>query len=242
MKPFWTIRAAANKVGDVMLYGPISETSWRGDEATPKQFKKDLDALGDVSTLNIYINSGGGDVFAGQAIYSMLKRHKAEKTVYVDGLAASIASLIAMAGDTVVMPKNAMLMVHNPWTWAVGNANDFRAIADDMDKIREAMIPVYRDKTGLSDEEIIALLDAETWLTAEEAKEKGFCDEIEDEKKLAASLHDEKLLINGMSLDVSRFFNFPKSAFPEEPAATGSLVPLEIYETLVRNNERRAKK
>src|SRR5690606_37593629 len=139
----------------------ISDISWWGDEVTPKQFKEDLDALGDIDTLNVYINSPGGDVFAGQAIYSMLKRHKATINVYVDGLAASIASLIAMAGDKVIMPANAMMMVHNAWTFAFGNANDFRKLADDMDKIRDSMVVAYESRSALTTDEIIDLLDAE---------------------------------------------------------------------------------
>ena len=126
----------------MILWEISNETRW-GDEVTPKQFKDDLDALGEINTLNVYINSPGGSVFAGQTIYSMLKRHKAKVHVYIDGLAASIASLIAMAGDKVIMPKNAMMMIHSPWTFAAGNAQEFRKIADDMDKIRESMVVAY---------------------------------------------------------------------------------------------------
>ena len=138
-----------------MLYGDIASSTWYGDEITPKDFKADLDSLGDIQTLNIYINSSGGDVFAGQAIYSMLKRHSAQKNVYVDGLAASIASLIAMAGDKIIMPANAMMMVHRAWTVAMGNSNDFRKLAEDMDKIDESIITVYESKTGMKQEDIV---------------------------------------------------------------------------------------
>ena len=136
---------------------------------TPKDFKADLDRLGEIKNLNIYINSGGGDVFAGQAIHSMLARHTAFKTVYVDGLAASIASVIVMAGDKIIMPRNAMMMIHNAWTIAAGNKESFRKLADDMEKIDESIVTTYADKTGLESEEIKALMEAETWMTAEEA-------------------------------------------------------------------------
>lgn len=185
-KKFWNFKALDENTAELTLYGEISDISWWGDEVTPKQFKEDLDALGDIDTLNVYINSPGGDVFAGQAIYSMLKRHKATINVYVDGLAASIASLIAMAGDKVIMPANAMMMVHNPWTFAFGNANDFRKLADDMDKIRDSMVVAYESRSALTTEEIIELLDAETWLSAEDCLEYGFCDEIEETKEIAA--------------------------------------------------------
>ena len=222
MKKFWEFRAAKKeKVGELLLYGYISNSSWWGDEVTPKQFAKDLKELGDIETLNLYINSGGGDVFAAQAIYSMLARHEAKKHVYIDGLAASAASLIAMVGDTVTMPKNAMIMIHNPWSWGMGFASDFRKIADDLDKIREAMIPTYADKSGLSHEEVVAIMDAETWLTAEEAVEKGFADEVEEAKEIAASLKDDQAIINGQAVDISQYRNFPRDKIPtatQEPA------------------------
>jgi len=201
-KKFWSMKALDNKTGEVLLYGEISDVSWWGDEVTPKQFKEDLDALGDVETIKVFINSPGGDVFAGQAIYSMLKRHKAQVHVYIDGLAASIASLIAMAGDKVVMPANAMMMIHNPWTFAVGNANDFRKLADDLYKIRDSMITAYGSRSALTTEEIKGLLDAETWLTAQECVEYGFADEVEEAKELAASI-DKKFL--------SRYQNIPET-------------------------------
>lgn len=196
-----------------MLYGDISSSSWWGDEITPKQFKEDLDALGEIDTLNIFVNSSGGDVFAGQAIRSMLKRHKAKKIGYVDGLAASIASVILTACDTVIMPINAMQMVHRAWTFALGNANDMRKMADDLDKIDESIIAAYQEKTGLDKDKVIELMDAETWLTAEEALEYGFADEIEETKNVAASANGKLLMVNGKQFDLSRFHNVPNGIF-----------------------------
>lgn len=191
MSKFWEFKNKKDQpdVGELMLYGDISSASWWGDEVTPQTFKKEMDALGDISTMNIYINSGGGDVFAGQAIYSMLKRKKCAKNVYIDGLAASIASVIAMAGDKIVMPENAMMMVHKCWTITAGNADDLRKMADDMDKIDESIISTYVSKTGKSESEILDIMAAETWMTAKEAVEMGFADELEEEKQIAASIH-----------------------------------------------------
>jgi ATP-dependent Clp protease protease subunit len=216
---FWNFKAKDKDTGELMLYGDISSSTWWGDEVTPKDFKKDLDALGDIKNLNIYINSGGGDVFAGQAIHSMLKRHTASKTVYIDGLAASIASVIAMAGDKVVMPKNAMIMIHNAWTIAAGNKEDFRKLADDMEKIDESILTTYTDKTGMTTEEIKELMNSETWFTAEEAVEKGFADEIEQEKKLAASIDGSFLMLNNQKFDLGRYKNKPEveEFEPEKP-------------------------
>lgn len=190
-KKFWGMKKIDDKTGELTLYGEISDYTWWGDEVTPKQFKEDLDALGDIDILNVYINSPGGDVFAGQAIYSMLKRHKAYVNVFIDGIAASIASLIAMAGDKVIMPANAMMMIHNPWVFATGNANDLRKIADDLDKIGDSMIVAYESKSALTTKEIKELMDAESWLSAEDSQKYGFADEIEEVKQVAASV-DEK--------------------------------------------------
>jgi ATP-dependent Clp protease protease subunit len=219
-KKFWTFRAAATdpKVGELLLYGEISSYTWWGDEITPKQFKEDLDALGDIETLNIYVNSPGGDVFAGQAIRTMLKRHKATKIGFVDGLAASIASVVLTACDKVIMYANTMQMIHKASTIIWGNADDFRKAAEDMDKIDESIVAAYQEKTGLEKDKIIELMEAETWMTAEEAVEYGFADQIAEEKNIAASLNAGVLIINGQEMDLSRFKRPPKLAFlPPKP-------------------------
>lgn len=200
-KKFWNFNSLDKNQGELTLYGEISNETWWGDEVTPKEFKADLDNLGEIDTLNIYINSPGGDVFAGQTIYSILKRHKAQKNVYIDGLAASIASVIAMAGNTIFMPKNAMMMIHNPWTIGMGNAKDFRKLAEDLDKIRESLIAAYEGHSALTRDEIIEIMDAETWLTASECEEYGFCDVVGEEKTLAASIDKDVL---------ARYKNTPK--------------------------------
>jgi ATP-dependent Clp protease protease subunit len=192
-KRFWNFKALDEKTGELTLYGEISNETWWGDEVTPKEFKSDLDNLGEIDTLNIYINSPGGDVFAGQTIYSILKRHKAHKNVYIDGLAASIASVIAMAGNTIFMPKNSMMMIHNPWTIGMGNADEFRKLAEDLDKIRESLIAAYEGHSALTRDEIIEIMNSETWLTATECEEYGFCDVVEEEKKVAASIDKDVL-------------------------------------------------
>ena len=208
---FWEVRNALEPgVGDLLIYGVIG--GFFGD-VTPTEFREDLESLGNVSELRVFINSPGGDVFAGQAIHSILKRHSASITIYVDGLAASIAAVIAMAGDRVIMPRNAMMMIHNPFTFGLGDSEEFREIADTLDKIRESIIPVFTSKTGMDREEIISLLDAETWMTAGEAVRMGFADEIEEAKQVAASMSGPgKLVVNGMTVDLDRYQNPPKMA------------------------------
>ena len=207
---FWAAKKVDETVGELTLYGDISSTTWYGDEVTPQQFKDDLANLGDVKELKVYINSPGGDVFAGQAIYSQLRRHKAKVNVYIDGLAASIASVIAMAGDTVTMPKNAMMMIHSPWVMMAGNAADLRKMADDLEKIQISIEEAYKGKVSVDDDKLKELIAAETWLTAEECLEYGFCDVVEKEKTIAASIEGGFLLLNGQRHDLSRYSNPPK--------------------------------
>lgn len=240
-KKLWQFRASADtKSADLLLYGYISSTSWWDDDITPKQFAKDLDALGDIDVLNVYINSYGGDVFAAQAIYSQLKRfrNKAKIYVHIDGIAASAASFVAMAGDAVHMPSNTLMMIHNPSTWGYGDVHDFEKAIDMLNKARETMVAVYAEKTGLSDDEIIKLLDEETWMTAEEAVEYGFADIVDDSIQLniAACLSKKTLMIGNEAFDISHFKRFPyervpaaslpKTKEPEEP--TDSKQPTEV--------------
>lgn len=145
----------------------------------------------------ISMNSAGGDVFDGLAIFNHLLNSPAKVTVKIDGLAASIASVIAMAGDEVIMAENAMMMIHNPWTLSVGTAADMRKSADLLDKTKKGLVNAYTMRTGMSDEEVSVLMDAETWMTAEEAVEMGFADTITEPVKIAASF------------DLSKFRNTP---------------------------------
>lgn len=187
--------AEDSKTADIFIYGDIVSSQWYEEDTTALSFKNDLDAAGDVSAINLYINSPGGNVFEGVAIYNMLKRHKAKINVHVDALAASIASVIAMAGDTVSMPENAMLMIHNPWTFAIGNAAELRKIADDLDRIGQSVKQTYLQKAGgkLTDEKLQEMLDAETWLSADEAYAYGLCDVVLEASQVAASISDEWL-------------------------------------------------
>lgn len=229
---FWQFRAAAEPgVGELLLYGEIADATWWGNEVTPKQFWDDLQNLGDIKELKVYINSPGGDVFAGQAIHSMLRRHQARVMVYVDGLAASAASLVAMAGDRIIMPRNAMMMVHRPWTIVAGNAATLRQIADDLDKIMESMLAVYESRTGLDRTRVMELLDAETWMTAEEAVSLGFADEIEEAKAVVASISSQgRLVVNGVEVDLSQFRNPPKVlvATAPVPEVSNGVVPDDV--------------
>ncbi|WP_017797574.1 head maturation protease, ClpP-related [Oceanobacillus kimchii] len=194
IKKFWDMKMSADqKSGDIFIYGDIERYQWIEEDTTATTFKDDLDNLGDISTINLYINSPGGSVFEGIAIHNMLKRHKAQVNVYIDALAASIASVIAMAGDTIYMPKNSMLMIHNAWTIVAGNSADLRKQADDLDRISNSSKQSYLEKAGdkLSDEKLQEMLDAETWLSADEAYVYGLCDVVQEENKMAASISQD---------------------------------------------------
>lgn len=192
---FWQIKNATSDTAEIYIYGEIVSDQWNDDDVTAQSFHADLKGLGNIKTLNVYINSPGGSVFEGQAIYSMLKRHPARVNVFVDGIAASIASVVAMAGDRITMPKNAMMMIHNPWTIAYGNSLELRKIADDLEKIRESLIEAYLSRPGiqLTRDQLIEIMDEETWLTAQESFDYGLIDELIEGQEIAASVSPDIL-------------------------------------------------
>lgn len=155
---------------------------------------KQLEEMGDVTDITVYINSYGGEVAEGLAIYNSLKRHKATIKTVCDGFACSIASVIFMAGDERIMNDSSLLMIHNAWTWAEGNAEQLRKQADDLEKITSASIVAYKAHSSLSEDEIKALLDAETWITPSEAIEYGFATAIEKTEARAANQSVKKCL------------------------------------------------
>lgn len=165
------------------IYGDI----WCEGDVSAVNLSNQLDAMGDVDQIDVYINSYGGEVAEGLAIYNALKRHKASVTTYCDGFACSIASVIFMAGDVRIMNESSLLMIHNAWTMAAGNAEELRKQADDLEKITQASVEAYKANSNLSEEEIKALMDDETWLLPEEALEYGFATAIGASERQAAS-------------------------------------------------------
>ncbi|MCD3414586.1 Clp protease ClpP [Streptococcus equi subsp. zooepidemicus] len=158
------------------IEGQIAEETWFGDEVTPQVFKNDLHAgNGDIT---LWINSPGGDVFAAAQIYNMLMDYKGDVHVMIDGLAASAASVIAMAGTTVSMSPVAMMMIHNPWTVAQGEAKDMQKVIEMLGEIKESIINAYELRTGLSRTKLSHLMDSESWFNAKKAVELGFADKI----------------------------------------------------------------
>jgi ATP-dependent Clp protease protease subunit len=173
-----TIRfQARGNRGEIWLYEQIGASFW-GDGISAKSFQKELTGLGKVTNIDLRINSPGGDVFDGFAIYNMLQQHPATVDVYVDGVAASIASIIAMAGDTVKMAKNSMMMIHNPQGVAIGDENEMDRVKALLAQVKGNLTNTYVDRTKNKAEQVNAWMDDETWFSAEAAVEHGFADTV----------------------------------------------------------------
>ena len=167
----------------INIYGDITSWDWYDGEISAATLSKQLEALGDVQQIDVYINSYGGEVAEGLAIYNALRRHKAKVTTYCDGFACSIASVVFMAGDERVMNEASLLMIHNAWTWASGNADELRKQAEDLDKITQASVEAYKAHSSLTEDEIKELMNAETWILPEEAASYGFATTIDKTEK-----------------------------------------------------------
>lgn len=219
---WYSIEAKADdKPAEINIFDAIGNT-WDGEGVTAKQFISDLKPLAG-KPLALFINSPGGSVSDGLAIYNALKAHDGEITVKVMGVAASAASFIAMAGDKIVMPENTFLMVHNPLSWAYGNADEFREVADTLDKIGSSLIGIYVARTKQPEAEIKALLDAETWLTANEALALGFADEVLPEMKVAAAFNIDKMPANIKGAFMAN--KAPETPPPTKPPVVENVVP-----------------
>lgn len=170
-----------NNEASINIYGDITSWEWFESDVSSYTLSKQIENL-DVDTIHVYINSYGGEVAEGLAIYNALKRHKAKVITYCDGFACSISSVIFMAGDERIMSIASLLMIHNAWTRASGNANELRKQADDLDVITQASINAYMASINITEEELKNMLDAETWISPQDALDKGFATNIINEK------------------------------------------------------------
>jgi len=191
---------------------------------TAKQFVKDLQGLGDVKNIKLHINSPGGDVFDGIAIYNALRNHGAAITVYIDGLAASMASIIAMVGNPVIMPENTMLMIHKPWGFAGGDANDMRDYADLLDKVETVLIPAYAQKTGMDPAKIAEMLEDETWLDGNECLALGFADQVIPSLQAMACINSKRLE------DFEKMPQSLKNSLTRNPRAQAAQAPQPVQQ------------
>lgn len=180
MRKFWNF-TDEGEARTLRIEGQIADETWFGDEVTPQLFKNDL--ISGTGDITLWINSPGGDVFAAAQIYNMLMDYQGDVHVVIDGLAASAASVIAMAGTTVSMSPVAMMMIHNPWTFAQGEAKDMAKVIEMLGEIKESIINAYELRTGLSRTKISHLMDSESWFNAKKAVELGFADKLLFEKE-----------------------------------------------------------
>ena len=211
-RKFWNWVKNEDGARTLRLDGAIAEESWLGDEVTPQQFRSELfSGEGDVT---VSINSPGGDVFAAAQIYNMLMEYKGKVTVKIDGIAASAASVIAMAGGEVYMSPVSMLMIHNPMTIAIGDTGEMAKAIAMLDEVKESIINAYELKSGLSRTRISNLMDAETWLNAKKAVELKFVDGIlftgDEETPLGAQDLSDGLLFSRQTVMNSIFKKLPK--------------------------------
>lgn len=207
---------------------------------TPQQFNKELAELGEVSEIVVRINSGGGDVFAANAIFTRLKDHTAKITVKIDGWAASAATIIAMAGDTVKIARNGIFMIHDPamTVWDTFQAEDFEKMADELKVIKQSIVNTYTMRTGMDTEDIAALMSEEKWWTGEEAVASGFCDELMFEEAQTVIENASKVVVNSIPIDISAFQTFPKVLLnsPKRPDCSRNHDPKEEEKMAAGNN------
>ncbi|WP_075979915.1 head maturation protease, ClpP-related [Bacillus massilinigeriensis] len=207
MKKFWNW--VKNEDGRTLhLDGVIAEESWFGDEVTPKQFKSELN--NDGGNITVWINSPGGDVFAASQIYNMLMDYKGDVTVKIDGIAASAASVIAMAGGEVYMSPVSMMMIHNPMTIAFGDTAEMKKAIQMLSEVKESIINAYELKTGLSRTKLSHMMDDESWFNSKKAVELGFADEIMFQEESDQDSSDEGIIYNKMAVVNSFLHKLPQ--------------------------------
>lgn len=209
-KKFWNFNTEGN-TAELILYGDISQTSWWDDEITPAEFSKELSELGAVDEITVRINSNGGDVFAAAAIYTRLKDHEAKIIVKIDGWAASAATIIAMAGDEILIPENGIIMVHDPMLGLVGyyNETELAEMIKELKVVKASIVNAYEAKTGLNKEELAEIMQESSWLLGQEAVDKGFADSIMFGEVADIKNQDKKIIVNGLEINPDRHGGIP---------------------------------
>lgn len=227
---WFRMQASADNQAEIYIYDEIGY--WG---VTARQFVNDLKALGDISHINLHINSPGGDVFDGIAIFNALKHHGAAITVHIDGLAASMASVIAMVGNPVIMPENTMMMIHKPWGFAGGDANDMRDYAELLDKVESVLIPAYAEKTGKSPDEIATMLEDETWMDGKECVAMGFADQVTPSLQAMACIQSKRIEdFEKMPKSIRNMLTPPRATTQRDPQQPVVSQPSVIDENTIR--------
>lgn len=224
MRKFWNF-SEEDTGRTLRLEGQIADQTWFGDEVTPQLFKEELNrSSGDIK---LWINSPGGDVFAASQIYNMLMEYKGDVHVQIDSLAASAASVIAMAGTTVSMSPVAMMMIHNPWTIAQGEAKDMEKVIEMLGEIKESIINAYELRTGLSRTKLSHLMDSESWFNAKKAIELGFADKILFDKQEEHGMETESYSFSRTSAQQDLLVKMQAKLEVQQPKKTIPINQLE---------------
>lgn len=259
IKPFWEIKQAVSDPStlELYIYGDVEgeyfdweDWAWKRSDTSAEAFREALAKYSSVSQIDIYINSYGGSVFEGTAIYNQLRRHPAHKTVYIDGFACSIASVIAMAGDEVIMPENTLMMIHNMWMTASGSAEDLRKAADNLETINAAGRSAYLTKAGdkLDEARLIEMMDAETWLTARECVDLGLADRVAESKEgivtLGAMVRQQAAIgarqereLKTLAAKLRSVQGIPEPAPADPDPANGKTPPMTLMQILGGKNK-----
>ena len=234
-KTYFSMVKNTSAKAEIFIYGEISSESYRGESDTSAvSFKQELDALGDVKQIDLHINSGGGNVFEAYAIYNMLLRHKATIDVYVDGLAASAASLIAMAGKTIHMPENSYLMIHNAWVVAAGDYRELEKSAKVLKNITDNFRTAYLTrKLTITESKVTEMMNDETWIAAKQAISLGFADNLLQPSSAAASI-DTSIL--------NKYRNVPSVLMQGVAAAKGTATKKPVSGQQKANAQKRLDK
>jgi ATP-dependent Clp protease, protease subunit len=232
----WFTMKADDKSAEIVIYDEIGKSFWNEEAVSAKSFLDDLNALGEVETITLRINSPGGDIFDGVAIHNAIKNHKAKVTAHVDGIAASAASYIAMAANKIVMPANAFMLIHGASGFVFGNADDMRGVAADLDRVDKSITATYVARSKSTTAKIKAIMKEDRLMDAAEAKELGLADEVAKEVKMAAKFSLRLLspvvadqvhaaLFNVAETGTAQEDPPPTAAKPESPESSPPTVP-----------------
>lgn len=232
-------KANNNGIGELYIYGDIADTKWWVEDVTPIEIKNALDNMGEIAQLDVHINSYGGSVFAGNAIVNLIENYKKKRKcsiyTYIEGIAASMASVISTVGDKVYMANNSLYMVHKPLSYVSGNANDLEKEIEILNKVEDTLVANYMKKFNGTEEELRQMLSDETWLTAEEAQDYGFVDEIIDSVEIVASAKSNSLIINKMEFDNSKIADIIKdkkiNIKPTNNKEKGETPEMKVYDS-----------
>lgn len=246
MKKRYYSLATENNQADIYIYGDIVSWPWLESDVSSYNLAQEIAGLEDVENINVYINSYGGEVAEGLAIYNSLRRHKAKVTTVCDGFACSAASVVFMAGDERVMSNASLLMIHNAWFYTAGDANQLRKDADDLDTITQASINAYLDNVAITEEELKALMDAETWISASDALEMGFATSVTSAALQKAASQNVRKQLAEMILKAKAQASEPQEPDPEptpdpdpapEPEPPAQNIPKNLMAALFAGKE-----